>query len=69
MGMIKFMGKKIQLYPNDSQTKICKVIDVHDEGIVVRMLEIGKVNYTSRLKVGDEMFYNWEGLTFKLLKQ
>lgn len=64
--MKKYIGTTINIYPDDTQTKIVKVLDVNDFGIEVEILELSKVSYHSHLNVGDIMFYPKDKLTFKI---
>jgi len=61
-------GSIIQVYPSDTQRKKGKILEITDNGIVVEIIELGDVNYTSKLNVGDIIFYSFAKVSFKVLK-
>lgn len=64
--MKKYIGKTIQLFPNDSQEKIGRVREVFDDGIEVIITRLGDTSFHSNLKIGDVMYYPLSKLIFKL---
>ena len=64
--MKKYIGKTIELFPGDTQKKIAKVIDVFDDGIEVKIVQLSDTPFKSHLKIGDIMYYSLSKLTFKL---
>ena len=64
--MKKYIGKTIELFPGDTQKKIAKVIDVFDDGIEVKIVQLSDTPFKSNLKIGDIMYYSLSKLTFKL---
>ena len=43
-----------------------KVIDVFDDGIEVKIVQLSDTPFKSHLKIGDIMYYSLSKLTFKL---
>tara|TARA_R100001509_G_scaffold87781_1_gene50019 strand:+ start:607 stop:804 length:198 start_codon:yes stop_codon:yes gene_type:complete len=64
--MKKYIGKTIQLFPNDSQEKIGIVREVFGDGVEVIITRLGDTSFYSNLKVGDVMYYPLSKLIFKL---
>lgn len=60
-----YLGKEVQLYPNDSVAKYGIIEDINPHGIVIKITEVDmpSVSY----KVGDVTFISFMNkLTFKL---
>tara|TARA_R110002020_G_scaffold146387_2_gene321013 strand:+ start:916 stop:1113 length:198 start_codon:yes stop_codon:yes gene_type:complete len=63
--MKKYIGKTIELFPGDTQKTIANVIDVFDNGIEVKIIQLSDTSFKSHLQIGDVMYYSLSNLKFK----
>jgi ribosomal protein L24 len=64
--MKKHVGKRIQIFPGDSQSKWGTIQSIDKDSVEVLIDEVSKVNYHSHLKVGDTMIYPRNKFSYKL---
>ena len=54
----KYVGKHIQLYPNDTVSKYGVIENLDDLGWTIRITKVGTSHYKDGFKVGDIYFIN-----------
>ena len=63
-----YLGKEVQLYPNDTVSKYGIIEDINDKGIIIKITEVGRIN--DAYKVNDICFISFtNNLIFKLRKE